>query len=154
MVDIIVDATTGRLAPETLVDNPPLLVLDPARVYPTEEVLGRRDLLGSEFVTQIGRLGPGRLEPLDVGYSDACFYVTSSDGHRRLSAALRHGFPFVLGGLVGEGDEPIVDGLSSNRYFRSHVRVGMINDWDAAHGLQLKLPTHVVDEVRSSRRGI
>ena len=88
------------------------------------------------------------------GYSDACFYVTSSDGHRRLSAALRNEFPFVLGGLVGEGDESIVDGLSSNRYFRSHVRIGTIHDWDAAHGLLLKLPTHVVEEVQSSRRGI
>ncbi len=153
VVDIIVDATTGRLAPETLADNPPLLVLDPARVYPTEEVLGLRDLLGSEFVTQIGRLGPGRLEPLDIGYSDECFYVMSSDGHRRLSASLRNEFPFVLGGLVGEDRESIVDGLSSNQYFRSHVGVSTIHDWDAAHGLQLTLPTHVVEEVRSSRRG-
>jgi CMP/dCMP kinase len=152
---IVVDATTGRLAPETLADNPPLLVLDPARVYATEEVevLGLRDLLGSEFVTQIGRLGPGRLEPLDIGYSDKCFYVMSSDGHRMLSASLRNEFPFVLGGLVGEGRESIVDGMSSNQYFRSHVRVSTIHDWDAAHGLQLALPTHVVEEVRSSRRG-
>jgi CMP/dCMP kinase len=153
VVDLILDAIAEQLASDVLADHPPLLVLDPARVYPTEEVRRLRDLLGSELVPQTGKLGPRRLEPLDIGYSDSCFYVSSTSGHCRLSAALQNGFPYVLGRLIGEGGEAIVDGLSSNQYFQSHVRLGGIHDWDAAHGLELKLPTHVVEDLQASRRG-
>ncbi|MEO3779625.1 AAA family ATPase [Micromonospora sp. B11E3] len=140
VIEHIVDAYEGRLGADVLRDGPPLLLLDPARVYPTEEVGALRGLWDSGFVGEVGRAGDEALEPLAIGYTGRYFYVV--DGHRRLSAAIQNGFPLVPGRLVAEADEPVVGGMSAVDYFAAQVRPSTVYDWEAAHGIQLPLPEH------------
>ncbi len=143
VVEHVIAAYEGSFGQQVLRDSPPLLLLDPARIYPTQEIQGLRGLWESDFVAQIGQAGEEALEPLRIGYTGEKFFVV--DGHRRLSAALRNGFKLVPGRLVAEVDEPVVGGLSAVEYFRSEVGLSVIYDWDAAHGTQLPLPAHVLD---------
>ncbi|SCL29625.1 AAA family ATPase [Micromonospora inyonensis] len=138
----IIDAYEGRLATDVLRDAPPLLMLDPARVYPTEDVHNLRGLWESDLVEAVGAAGDQALEPLSIGYSGEYFFVV--DGHRRLSAALQNGFTLVPGRLVAEADEPVVGGLTAAEYFTRQVRAGTVHDWEAAHKIELALPEHVL----------
>ncbi|SCF48050.1 cytidylate kinase, putative [Micromonospora matsumotoense] len=138
----IIDAYEGRLGADVLRDAPPLLLLDPARVYPTEDVTTLRGLDGSEFVGDLAAAGDETLEPLRIGFTGEYFFVV--DGHRRLSAALRNGFPLVPAHLVAEVDEPVVGGTSAVDYFASQVRPSLVHDWEAAHGTRLPLPAHAL----------
>ncbi|MFY1671719.1 AAA family ATPase [Plantactinospora sp. WMMB334] len=143
VVQHIIAAYEGSFGQQILRDSPPLLLLDPSRIYPTQEIQGLRGLWESDDVAQIGQAGEEALEPLRIGYTGEKFFVV--DGHRRLSAALRNGFRVVPGQLVAECDEPVVGGLSAVEYFRAEVGVSVIYDWDAAHGTQLPLPDHVLE---------
>ncbi|MEE6261824.1 AAA family ATPase [Plantactinospora sonchi] len=148
VVDHIIAAYEGSFGQEILRESPPLLLLDPARIYPTVEIQSLRGLWESdEFVTQVGQAGEEALEPLRIGYTGEQFFVV--DGHRRLSAALRNGFKLVPGRLVAECDEPVVGGLSAIDFFRAEVGLSVIYDWDAAHGTQLPLPEHILERTDS-----
>ncbi|MGC4807360.1 AAA family ATPase [Micromonospora sp. DT233] len=136
----IVDAYEGRLGADVLRDAPPLLLLDPARVYPTEEIGTLRGLWDSGFVGAVAGAGDEALEPLTIGYTGEYFFVV--DGHRRLSAAIQSGFPLVPARLVAEAEEPVVGGMSAVEYFTTQVRPGIVYDWEAAHKIQLPLPEH------------
>ncbi|MCI4065466.1 AAA family ATPase [Micromonospora sp. R77] len=138
----IVDAYEGRLGADVLRDGPPLLLLDPRRVYPTEDIATLRGLGDSEFVDEVAGAGDEALEPLTIGYTGEYFFVV--DGHRRLSAAISSGFPMVPARLVAEVDEPVVGGLSAVDYFAAQARPGLIHDWEAAHGITLPLPEHAL----------
>ncbi|MBQ1073945.1 AAA family ATPase [Micromonospora sp. C31] len=142
VIERIVDAYEGRLCADVLRDAPPLLLLDPARVYPTEDVTGLRDLWGSEFVGEVAAGGDEALEPLRIGYTGEYFFVV--DGHRRLSAALQSGFHLVPAQLVAEVNEPVVGGMSAVDYFAAQARPGLIHDWEAAHSIELPLPEHAL----------
>ncbi|MBE1488980.1 AAA family ATPase [Plantactinospora soyae] len=143
VVEHVIAAYEGSFGQEVLRDRPPLLLLDPARIFPSQEIQGLRGLWESDFVEQIGQAGEEALEPLRIGYTGEQFFVV--DGHRRLSAALRNGFKLVPGQLVAECDEPVVGGLSAIDFFRAEVGLSVIYDWDAAHGTQLPLPTHILE---------
>ncbi|MEQ4301983.1 AAA family ATPase [Plantactinospora sp. B6F1] len=143
VVEHVIAAYQGSFGREILRDSPPLLLLDPTRIYPTQEIQGLRGLWESDFVAEIGQAGEEALEPLRIGYTGEKFFVV--DGHRRLSAALRNGFKLVPGQLVAECDEQVVGGLSAIEYFRSEVGLSVIYDWDAAHGTQLPLPEHILE---------
>lgn len=135
VIEHIVAAYEGRLCPEVLREAPPLLLLDPARVYPTEDIVtlrGRWDAAPADDVAAAGD------EPLRIGYTGEHFFVV--DGHRRLSAALRDGCQLVPARLAAEVDEPVVGGMSAIDYFAAQVRPSMIHDWSAAHGIDLPLP--------------
>ncbi|WP_320067935.1 AAA family ATPase [Micromonospora sp. RTGN7] len=134
----IIDAYEGRLGADVLRDAPPLLLLDPARVYPTEEIGALRGLGDGGFVGAVA--GDEALEPLTIGFTGEYFFVV--DGHRRLSAALRNGFPMVPARLVAEVDEPVVGGMSAVEYFAAQVRPGTVYGWEAAHDIELPLPEH------------
>jgi cytidylate kinase len=138
----IVDAYEGRLGADVLADAPPLLLLDPRRVYPTEDIATLRGLWESEFVGEVAGSGDEALEPLRIGYTGEYFFVV--DGHRRLSAAIQSGFPVVPARLVAEAEEPVVGGMSAVDYFAAQVRPSMIHDWEAAHGIALPLPEHAL----------
>ncbi|MEH0938312.1 AAA family ATPase [Micromonospora psammae] len=142
VIEHIVDAYEGRLGAEVLRDAPPLLLLDPARIYPTEDIAALRGLWDSEFVGEVAEAGDEALEPLRIGYTGEYFFVV--DGHRRLSAALQSGFPLVPAQLVAEVEEPVVGGLNAIDYFAANVRPSMIYDWAAAHGTALPLPEHAL----------
>ncbi|WP_432050939.1 AAA family ATPase [Verrucosispora sp. NA02020] len=142
VIERIVDAYEGRLAPEVLRAAPPLLLLDPARVYPTEDVTELRGLWDSGVVDEVVAAGETALEPLEIGYTGEYFFVV--DGHRRLSAALRGGFRLVPGRLVAEVDEPVVGGMSAVDYFAAQARPSLIHDWEAAHDIRLPLPEHAL----------
>ncbi|MFI7577044.1 AAA family ATPase [Micromonospora sp. NPDC049497] len=138
----IIDAYEGRLGADVLRDSPPLLLLDPARVYPTEDVSALRDLWDTGFVGEVATAGDEALKPLKIGYTGEYFFVV--DGHRRLSAALQSGFHLVPALLVAEVDEPVVGGMSAVDYFAAQVRPGLIHDWEAAHSITLPLPEHAL----------
>ncbi|MFG1779126.1 AAA family ATPase [Micromonospora sp. NPDC049051] len=142
VIEHIIDAYEGRLCADVLRDAPPLLLLDPARVYPTEDVSHLRDLWDSEFVGEVAAAGDEALEPLRIGYTGEYFFVV--DGHRRLSAALQSGFRLVPARLVAEVDEPVVGGMSAVDYFAAQARPGLIHDWEAAHSIELPLPEHAL----------
>ncbi|MGN9779527.1 AAA family ATPase [Micromonospora sp. H33] len=138
----IIDVYEGRLGADVLREGQPLLLLDPARVYPTDDIATLRDLWDSEFVGDVAAAGDEALEPLRIGYTGEYFFVV--DGHRRLSAALQNGFRMVPARLVAEVDEPVVGGMSAIDYFTAQVRPGLIHDWEAAHKIELPLPEHAL----------
>lgn len=141
IVEQIVAAFQGRLNPQIVQETPPLVLVDPARVYPTQEAQALRDNWDPALVESVGVAGPAAMEPLRLGYAAGSFFVI--DGHRQLSAALRNGFRFVPARLVAEGDEPVVGGLSADGYLASEVSAGMVRDWADLHGTELPLPSHV-----------
>jgi len=138
VVEHIIAAYEGTLGADVLRDAPPLLLLDPARVYPTEDIATLRDLWDSEFVGDVAEAGDEALEPLKIGFTGEYFFVV--DGHRRLSAAIQNGFSLVPAQLVAEVDEPVVGGMSAVDYFTAQVRPGLVYDWESAHKIQLPLP--------------
>ncbi|MEU8262746.1 AAA family ATPase [Micromonospora sp. NPDC048999] len=142
VIQHIVDVYEGSLGADVLGEAPPLLLLDPARVYPTEDVTTLRGLWNSEFVGDVAEAGDEGLTPLTIGYTGEYFFVV--DGHRRLSAALQSGFPLVPARLVGEVDEPVVGGMSAVDYFAAQARPSVIHDWAVAHGIELPLPEHAL----------
>ncbi|HEY6595903.1 MAG TPA: AAA family ATPase [Asanoa sp.] len=141
VVDLVVAAIEGRLA----VTAPPLLLLDPARIYPTQEIRALRGLGDTDFVAVTAAAGPDALEPLSVGYADDQFFVV--DGHRRLSAALQSGFRLVPATLLAQDDEPLAGGMTARQYLESEVTLSKVYDWDAAHGTELPLPPHLTRDV-------
>jgi cytidylate kinase len=141
VVDLVAEAIEGRL----VVTAPPLLLLDPARIYPTREIRTLRGLAETEFVASLGNARPDALEPISIGYADDQFYVV--DGHRRLSAALRSGFRLVPGTLLAQDDEEIAGGLTAREYLESEVTLSKVYDWEEAHGIELPLPPHVARDV-------
>ncbi|MFI7429119.1 AAA family ATPase [Micromonospora sp. NPDC049836] len=142
VIQHVIDVYEGRLGADVLRDGHPLLLLDPGRIYPTEEIATLRGLWDSEYVGDVAEAGDEALEPLTIGYTGEYFFVV--DGHRRLSAALRSGFPMVPARLVAEVDEPVVGGLGAVDYFTAQARPSLIHDWEAAHGIQLPLPEHAL----------
>jgi predicted cytidylate kinase len=142
VIQHVIDVYEGRLGADVLRDGQPLLLLDPGRVYPTEDVAALRGLWDSEFVGDVTEAGDEALEPLTIGYTGEYFFVV--DGHRRLSAALQSGFPLVPARLVAEVDEPVVGGMSAVDYFAAQARPSLIHDWEAAHGVRLPLPEHAL----------
>ncbi|MGA3489035.1 AAA family ATPase [Micromonosporaceae bacterium DT55] len=128
----VVDDTTGNDLVHTA---PPMLLLDPARIFPTEEIQAlREDWNGDALATALA-VDVAHLEPLKIGYTGEHFYVV--DGHDRLSAAVRAGLKVVPGVLVAEVDEEVVGGLSAVDYFRRQVSPAVIGDWESAHGIVL-----------------
>ncbi|MGW0435060.1 AAA family ATPase [Micromonospora sp. NPDC003197] len=155
VVDYVIAAFTGSLGAEILQDSPPLLLLDPARVFPTQGIENLRGTWESEFAEQVQQAGQAALEPLSIGYTGEHFFVV--DGHRRLSAALRSGFTLVPARLIAEADEPVVAGLSAVDFFRTEVELSTLYDWEAAHGIRLPIPAHVLhraDTVLASEAGV
>jgi len=142
VIQHVIDVFEGRLGAEVLREGTPLLLLDPARVYPTEDIATLRGLWDSEFVGDVAEAGDEALPPLTIGYTGEYFFVV--DGHRRLSAALQSGFPLVPARLVGEVEEPVVGGMSAIDYFTAQARPSVIHDWAAAHGTPLPLPEHAL----------
>lgn len=145
----VIAAFEGRFGQEILRDAPPLLLLDPARIFPSQQIQGLRGLWESDLVREIEAAGEQALEPLNIGYTGEHFFVV--DGHRRLSAALRSGFKMVPGRLVAEAAEPVVGGLSAAEYFQNEVGLSTIYDWAAAHGTELPLPAHILEHATAER---
>jgi cytidylate kinase len=137
VADQIVAAFGGSGGEDILTASPPLLLLDPRRIYPTEKIQALRGLWESDSVTAAGEGSPAT-EPIAIGYADSYFYVV--DGHRRLSASIQNGYKLVLGRLLAESDEQVVGGLTSRQYFDQELSPSMIYDWEAAHQIELPLP--------------
>jgi cytidylate kinase len=138
IVDRIVSAFEGTFGRDVLDERPPLLLLDPRRIYPTEDIRGLTGLWDTEYVSEVGRAGLDALEPLGVGLADTRFYVV--DGHRRLSAALQNDFALVAARLLAEDTEEVVEGLAARQYFESECQLSMIYDWEEAHKVDLPVP--------------
>ncbi len=134
IVAMIVDAFEGRLGADILRERPPLLLLDPMRIYPTRSA----DPADSAFVEEVADAGPRALEPLTIGHSGPDYYVI--DGHRRLSAAVQNEFRLVPASLLAEGEEPVTNRLSANDYFRAHVTDQVVDAWQRAHKIELPVP--------------
>ncbi|MFI2711674.1 AAA family ATPase [Micromonospora sp. NPDC018662] len=138
VIEHVVDVYEGRLGADVLRAGQPLLLLDPTRVYPTEDVATLRGLWDPEPAGEADTA----VEPLSIGYTGEYFFVV--DGHRRLSAAVRGVVPMVAARLVAEVDEPVVGGLSAVDFFAAQARPALIHDWEDAHGIALPLPEHAL----------
>ncbi|GAA2597526.1 hypothetical protein GCM10010399_30210 [Dactylosporangium fulvum] len=132
IVDLVQAAFEGRLGADILREKPPLLLLDPMRVYPTREI---------EFPAPTGEVDtPETMEPLTIGHSGPDYFVI--DGHRRLSAAVQSGLHLVPASLLAEGEEPVTGRLSANDYFRAHVTGPVVEAWERLHRIELPVPAH------------
>jgi cytidylate kinase len=134
VVDHIIAACQGSIGGQILSDSPPLLLLDPWRIYPSREIR-HPESLGEPGPAGHPADGLAGLAPMTVGYAGCYFYVV--DGHRRLSAAIRGGFRLVAATLLAEGDERAADGLTALQYFESRVSPTVISNWEARHGINL-----------------
>ena len=141
VVDRIIGAYHGSLGAAILLEAPPLLLLDPARICPSRDIRESGDLPEPPaWRAGDGTAGDGLAgqEPLTVGYAGYFFYV--ADGHRRLSAAIKRGSRLIAARLLAEGDEQVADGLTAVQYFESRVSPSVVRDWETAHGIRLPLP--------------
>lgn len=138
IVAMIVDAFEGRIGGDILRERPPVLLLDPMRIYPTRELQEVGETLDRSFVAEVGDAGSRALEPLTIGHSGPDYYVI--DGHRRLSAAVQNEFRLVPASLLAEGEEPVTGRLSANDYFRVHVTDQVVDAWQRAHKIELPVP--------------
>ena len=150
IVDDIIGAAEGRLWHDIITRLPPLMMIDPTRIYPSRDIRGLRGLWDSDrdFVEKVGQQGAGALEPIALGYTGHYYYVI--DGHRRLSAALQNNFTLAPARLIAERDEEVIKGLSAEEYFAAEVRLSQVYDWEQAHKVELPLPPHL--ETASPRR--
>jgi CMP/dCMP kinase len=142
VVDRIIAAYHGSIGAAILLHAPPLLLLDPLRIYPSRDVRDPQDLAVPTAAEQTSdRTGDGLagLKPLTVGYAGTFFFVVA--GHRRLSAAIRSGFNLVAARLLAEGNDPVADGATALQYFDSKVSPRVIGDWETALGIKLPAPT-------------
>jgi predicted cytidylate kinase len=143
----VIAAFTGSLGAEVLADAPPFMLLDPNRVYPSQQIQGLRGM----WQRDTARAGSQRLAdmpPITVGYAESCFYAVA--GHRRLSAAITGGSKLIPATLLAERDEHVVGGLTAEQFFTSEVSMGMIYDWAAAHRIELPLPAHLARSAAGS----
>ncbi len=138
VVHHIIAAYEGSIGNEILRESPPLLLLDPARIFPTEDIRTLRGLWESDFIDDVAPASEEALEPLEIGYTGEHFYVIN--GHRRLSTALRNGFKLVPGRLIAEGDEQVRAGCSAGDYFQTEVDLTVIAEWETAHKIRLPIP--------------
>ena len=138
VIDQIVAAFEGRLCPTVMRDAPPLLLLDPCRVFPTRDTRDLTGLWDPEFVAAVGAAGPMAMEPISVGRAGSQFYAI--DGHERLSAAVQNNFSLVPATLVAEMAEPVAEGLSAEGYFAVECDSRRVHDWEQAHKIELPLP--------------
>ena len=104
-VDYILDAYEGRYREDIAYSEPPLLMLDPARIYPTQSIYGLRGLREEDTGSAqfAGHSGRKALEAISVGYTGDHYFVVN--GHHRLSAALQNKFTLIAGRLVAQGDD-------------------------------------------------
>ena len=138
VVDLVVGAIEGRLGAQVLAECPPLLLLDPARIYPTGDISALRGM------DEGGTVAADAMEPISIGYADSRFFVV--DGHRRLSAALRAGSRLVPGTLLAQDNDPVVGGLTAREFFASTVTMSKVYDWQEAHGTELEMPAHALGD--------
>jgi CMP/dCMP kinase len=139
-VSHIIAAFRGSLGKDILATSPPFLLLDPSRIYPSEQIQGLRGLWEFDSAGPAGQR-PESIPPITVGYAGNCFYAVT--GHRRLSTAVRRGAALIPAMLLAEAAEEIVGGLTATRYFASQVSLSTVYDWAAAHQIELPLPAHL-----------
>jgi cytidylate kinase len=125
------------------------LLLDPRRLYPTEQIRNLRgawDAAGEDLVRQFAAAKVNDLPPVRVGYDGYRFFII--DGHRRVSAALRANLTWVRAELAAETAEIVVGDLTAGQFFMAGVQLSSIYDWEAAHDINLPLPPHLRQEVQ------
>jgi cytidylate kinase len=118
------DDAAGLLLPSA----PPLLLLDPRRIYPTRDITA----------PAAADVRLARSEPLSVGNAGNCFFVVA--GHRRLSAAIGAGLHLVPATLLAQGEEETADGLTAQEYFEANASPSVLRSWEAAHQITLPRP--------------
>ena len=150
IVEQIVAAFEGRLCAQLLRDHPPLLLLDPCRVFPTIDVREIRDAWDTGLAAKSATTGPKGLEPISVGRADSYFYAL--DGHDRLSAAVQNNFTLVPATLVAEMAEPVAGGLPADRYFAAEYDPRRIHEWEQAHKIELPLLDRLPGRLQATRR--
>jgi cytidylate kinase len=125
------------------------LLLDPRRLYPTEQIRNLRgswDAAGADLVREFAATKVNDLPPVRVGYDGHRFFII--DGHRRVSAALRANLTWVRAELAAEAAEIVVGDLTAAQFFLAAVQLSSIYDWEAAHDINLPLPPHLRQEVQ------
>jgi CMP/dCMP kinase len=139
----IIAALEGTVHPSITRESPPLLLIDPKRLYPTRDIRGPHNRATTSCAAGNEKCKVDAVEPISVVYTGRYFYVV--DGHRRLSTALLDQCTLIAGRLVAEDGENVVPGLTAQGYFESETGLSEIRAWEAAHGIELSLPPHLAD---------
>ncbi len=142
VVDKIIAAYDGALGQAVLSQSTPLLLLDPCRIYPTQQIQEPGGSWEPDAVAGAGPSGSASIDPISIGYANSYFYVI--DGHRRLSYAIRNGFKLVTARLLAEGEEEVADGRTAQQYFESEVSLSKVCGWAEIHKIELPLPPHLL----------
>ena len=143
----VIAAFEGSQGGGVLADAQPFLLLDPNRVYPSQQIQGLRGMWEPGSAREAGPR-PGVLPPITVGYAGSCFFAVA--GHRRLSAAISGGSELIPATLLAERDEHVVGGLTAAQFFCSEVTLSMVHDWADAHRIELALPPHLLESASSA----
>ncbi|HZB30246.1 MAG TPA: cytidylate kinase family protein [Streptosporangiaceae bacterium] len=125
------------------------LLLDPRRLYPTEQIKNLRgawEPAGDDLVRKVAATNVYDLPPIRVGYDGHRFFII--DGHRRASAALRANLTLIRAELAAEAEEIVVGDLTADEFFLAGVQLSSIYDWEAAHDITLSLPPHLRQKVQ------
>jgi CMP/dCMP kinase len=136
--DLLTKALEGYFGRDTLINHPPLLLIDPVRIFPTRTFTDADDAPSAEFIESVAAAGEAEVEPIRLGYADFRYFVV--DGHRRLSAALRSGFRLIPAILAAERDEEVKDGKSALTYFADQVTPARVETWNELHKIELPVP--------------
>jgi cytidylate kinase len=144
----VISALEGTLHPTIIRDSPPLLLIDPGRIYPTQEISQLHDQPITSLPVEGEKLEENAGEPISIAYAEGYFYAL--DGHRRLSAALHDHRTLIAGRLVAEDGENVTPRLSAQQYFESETGLTKVRQWEAAHGIELSLPPHLTAKTRGS----
>jgi cytidylate kinase len=119
---------------------PPLLLLDPRRIYPTRDISAvagphaPADQLPATDPPASAEELPAT-GPLPVAYTGRCFYLLAD--HRRLAAAITAKLHLVEATLLAEGAERLAGGLTALQYFEANASPGVISRWEAANAVML-----------------
>jgi cytidylate kinase len=139
----IIAALEGTVHPSIIRESPPLLLIDPKRLYPTRDIRGPHNRATTSCAAGNEKCKVDAVEPISVVYTGRYFYVV--DGHRRLSTALLDQCTLIAARLVAEDGENVVPELTAHGYFESETGLSEIRAWEAAHGIELSLPPHLAD---------
>jgi hypothetical protein len=154
IVDQIAAAFHGTLAPETVRSAPPLLLVDPRRIYPTQESQALRDE-DPEFVASIGRAGGSdrclRQAPLDIRLSTALGCYRTVEGLVPLPVAFGKGrFNGSIGRLLQRRVKGPAERATSDDTGKQQWR---IDPPATSHLASWRCSRHVRDGVRLQRLG-
>jgi CMP/dCMP kinase len=132
--DLVVDTshvTPQEVAEQILARSPrpagrPEIWMCPQRLYPTQDGRGLSGEAARSATDSIRAIAP-----VDVIRINDNFFIY--DGHKRVSAALQAGLPFVLVRIVANQGDEITPHLLADDYVKNECNLSSLSDWEDCH---------------------